>query len=142
MHTRWSSYCAIRTEIVSADYWLKYIKLVMKPSRTNETEKNKAKTCYAVRKKLSTSASYCPGIVEKYRCINQKYESSLWVWAWNPVYISHYSGMLVADLQHRRFDLGTAVALLAELQDDVTNLDVVTPNLYVCFLLLAQTLAV
>lgn len=50
--------------------------------------------------------------------------------------------MLVPDLQHRQFDLGTAVALLADLQDDVTNLGVVTPDLYACFLLLAKTLAV
>lgn len=50
--------------------------------------------------------------------------------------------MLVPDLQHRQFDLGTAVALLADLQDDVTNLGVVTPDLYACFLLLAKTLTV
>lgn len=50
--------------------------------------------------------------------------------------------MLVPDLQHRQSVLGTVVALLADLRDDVTDLGVVTPDLYACFLLLANTLTV
>lgn len=95
-------------------------------------------------KTFNISARADEEVVEKYRCINQKPESSLWVWAvtWKPVYISHYSGTLVPDLQHGQLDLGTVVALLADLQDDVNDLGVVTPDLYACFVLLANTVTV
>lgn len=41
-HFNWScgSFCAVNTGIVSADFWLWCINLVMKLSRTNKTERN------------------------------------------------------------------------------------------------------